>query len=313
MRRDYAGRVSAFVRSRVAVAVLIAAWASGVALAVTEPPPDPIRLGLYEWMGTAPIVVAADVVTDDGKYVQAITRTPIKGGLVAGDTVLIDLRRVNRDREVGVRPLDLAKGHAYLLLLGPSGRGAKEPHPVYDLVRGLAGARELPTEGAAAVVDAASRLARIQERKNDAILWSSVRELLDDPNPVLVDAALELVVKFRRESADLVPVVTPLLESPRPDIRRRAVLIVGRILTKPGTDSLPERGSLIGEMTGRARRDEDPTVRQTATAALAVLPDAGIDETLRTIGQDDPDQNVRFEAEKALYERKENAALRRSD
>jgi HEAT repeat protein len=174
-------------------------------------------------------------------------------------------------------------------------------------------ARELPAEGAGAVVDAASRLARIQERKNDTILWSSIQELLDDPNPVLVDAALELVIKFRRESVELLPAASPLLASPRPDIRRRAALIIGRVLAKPDTASLPERGALIGELTSRARRDDDPAVRQTATAALALLPDMGIDETLRTIGQDDPDQNVRFEAEKALYERKQSAALRRSD
>jgi hypothetical protein len=313
MRPDYPDRMSVFARMRFVGTMLVAAGASGGAFAVTEPPPDPVRLGLYEWMGTAPIVISAEILVDDGKFVQAVSRTTIKGGLAEGTVVLVDLKRVNRDREVGVRPLDLAKGHAYLLLLKPSGRDPKDPHPLFDLVRGLTGARELPAEGAAAVVDAAIRLAKIQERKNDALLWASVQDLLDDPNPVLVDAALELVIKFRRESADLIPVVAPLLESPRPDIRRRAVLLVGRVLAKPGTESLPERGAMIGELTGRARRDDDAEVRQTATAALAILPDAGIDETLRTIGQDDPDQNVRFEAEKALYERKQNAALRRSD
>jgi hypothetical protein len=43
------------------------------------------------------------------------------------------------------------------------------------------------------------------------------------------------------------------------------------------------------------------------------LPDAGIDETLRAIARDDPDQDVRFEAEKSLFERSQTAAHERSD
>jgi len=272
--------------------------------AVTEPPPEPIRLGLFEWMATAPIVVAADVLADDGKFVQALTRAPIKGGVPAGTVVLVDLKKANRDRAVGTRSLDLAKGHAYLLLLQASSRARKEPDPVYDLVRGMAGARELPQETSSAVIGAAARLAEIQERKNDALLWSTVPDLLEDPNPVLVDAALELVIKFRRETSALLPVVEPLLESPRPDVRQRAVLVVGRILRKDDKSEIPERSVIVAEITGRARRDDDVLVRKTATAAIAALSDPGIDETLRTISRDDPDQDVRFEAEKALYERK---------
>jgi HEAT repeat protein len=296
----------------IAAAAFVGALTFG-AHAVTEPPPEPVRLGLYEWMGTAPIVVAADVIADDGKYVVAIARSSVKGGTPPGTTLLVDLRGANRDRAVGVKPLDLSKGHAYLLLLKPSRKSGKEPQPVFDIVRGLTGARELPLEGADAVIDAATRLGRIQERRSDEVLWESIPEFLEDPNPVLVDASLELVVKFRRENLDLIPVLAPLLESPRPDVRRRAVVVVGRLLARPGSDAVPERGSLVGELTGRARRDDDPLVRRAAVAALAVLRDSGIDETLRTISHDDPDQDVRFEAEKALFDRKESAQLRRSD
>jgi hypothetical protein len=295
-------------------AAALFAWAAFLgAQAVTEPPPDPVRLGLYEWMGTAAIVVAADVIVDDGKFVVAVSRSSIKGTIPPGTTLYVDLRNANRDRAVGVRPLDLSKGRAYLFLLKASRRGAKEPHPVFDLVRGLGGARELPQEGAEALVDAATRLGQIQERRSDDLLWSSIPDFLEDPNPVLVDASLELVVKFRRESLGMIPVLAPLMESPRPDVRQRAVVVVGRLLARPGSESVPERGALVGEITGRARRDDDPLVRRAAVAALAVLRDSGIDETLRAVSHDDPDQDVRFEAQKALFERKESAEVRRSD
>ena len=298
-------------RTRRAIALaVVTAGAVAAALAVTEPPPEPQKLGLFEWMGVAPIVVAASVVADDQKFVQAITQTSIKGGLKSSDVVLVDLRAANRDRDPGVRALDLATGRSYLLLLKPSSRGKNLPHPVYDLVRGIRGARPLPPEGSQATIDAAIQLGDLQERKDDELLWAKLPDFIEDTNPVLVDAALDLYVKFRRESAALVPVVEPLLDHPAPDFRRRAVLLLGRILARPAGEGVPERSMVVAELTGRARRDTEVDVRREATAALAALHDPGIDETLRTISRDDPDQNVRFEAEKALFERSQRAGTR---
>ena len=86
------------------------------------------------------------------------------------------------------------------------------------------------------------------------------------------------------------------------------------MLSRIGSAVLPERSEVVAALTGRARRDEDAGVRREATAALAALPDAGIDETLRAIAQDDPDQDVRFEAEKSVFIRRQAAAPpKRSD
>jgi hypothetical protein len=296
-----------------AIVASIVAGAPGDVRAVTEPRPEPIKLGLYEWMATAPIVIAADVVADDGKLVQAIVRTPIKGGLAVNAVALIDQRQANRDRAVGAAALDLTKGRAYLLLLQPSTRRKSEPSPVYDLVRGAGGARPLPLEGSAATVAAASRLAEVQERRSDEFFWAILPDFLQDENPVLVDEALDLYVKFRREKVDLVPIVQPLLEHPRPDIRRRAALLLGRVLARAEGGAVAERPRIVAELTGRARRDDDVAVRREATSALAALPDAGIDETLRVIARDDPDQDVRFEAEKSIFERSQVAAPKRAD
>src|SRR5882672_2251163 len=167
-RSHYPGRVtprSSLLRLVIVTAVL--GFAGGQLRAVTEPPPEPVHLGLYEWMATAPIVIAADVVADDGKFVQAIARAAIKGALTVHAVVLVDLRQANRDREAGEAALDLAKGRAYLLLLKLSTRRTNEPSPVYDLVRGQRGAKALPLEGSAATIDAAARIAEVQERNSD--------------------------------------------------------------------------------------------------------------------------------------------------
>jgi hypothetical protein len=298
---------------RLAAAAAVAWSACSEPRAVTEPPPEPVRLGLYEWMGVAPIVVAADVVADDGKFVRAIAQTAVKGGFAVGGVALVDLRRANRDREPGTAAADLTKGRSYLLLLKASSRGKSETNPVFDLVRGTRGIRALPLEGSAATIDAAVRLAKLQERNDDGVLWATLPGFLEDANPVLVDAALDLYVKFRREGVALVPVLEPLLEHPRPEFRRRAALLLGRVLVRAGAADVPERSQLVAELTGRARRDDDVAVRREATSALASLNDAGIDETLRAIARDDPDQDVRFEAEKSLFERSRTAAPRRFD
>ncbi len=297
----------------VTVAAAVLSLARTQAGAVTVPPPDPIRLGLYEWMSVAPIVIAADVVADDGRYVQAIARSAIKGGLAAGAVVLVDLRQANRDRDVGTPRLDLGSGREYLLLLKSSMGGRSEPYPVFNLVRGTRGAKALPAEGRAATIDAIARLAEVQERNNDGVLWARLAEFLEDQNPMLVDAALELYVKFRREAVTLIPVVQPLLAHPRPDFRRRAALLLGRVLARAGPAEIPVRQSIVAALMGRARRDDDAAVRREATSALAALPDAGVEETLRAIARDDVDRDVRFEAEKSLFERSQGPARERSD
>jgi len=150
----------------VAVSALVA-LTPRAAFAVSEPPPDPIRLGLYEWMGVAPVVIAAHIIADDAKFVVAIATTPIKGGFSAGDSFAIDLRQANRDRDPGAPALDLVKGKAYLLLLRASTRGQGASRPVFALERGVRGARELPLEGSAATIDAGplGRHSRKKERR----------------------------------------------------------------------------------------------------------------------------------------------------
>ncbi len=301
------------LRITVVSSAVFALMAASRVLAVTEPPPDPIRLSLYEWMGVAPIVVAADIVVDDERFVRASVKVPIKGVLSDGPMFEVEQRRINRDREEGVPALSLKRGTTYLLLLVPTGRRTKASYPEFDLARGVRGARALPPEGSEALIDAARRLGEVQDRKNDEYLWTALPDMLEDSNPVLVDTALDLYVKFHREGVALAPLLAPLLSHPRPDFRQRSALLLGRVLRREQAAALPERSELVAELTGRARRDDDATVRREAAAALAALPDPGVDETLRAISHDDPDQNVRFEAEKSLAERAPAHSRPRSD
>ena len=85
------------------------------------------------------------------------------------------------------------------------------------------------------------------------------------------------------------------------------------MLSREGSNAVPGRSEFVAALAGRARRDDEASVRREATAALASLRDSGIDETLRAIARDDPDQDVRFEAERSVFERAQAAAPKRSD
>jgi HEAT repeat protein len=60
-------------------------------------------------------------------------------------------------------------------------------------------------------------------------------------------------------------------------------------------------------LIGAARRDPAPAVRVWATWALGRFPDAAAVEVLEEISDSDPEQEVRYAAEKILLERRKTA------
>ena len=85
----------------------------------------------------------------------------------------------------------------------------------------------------------------------------------------------------------------------------RALNIAAQIIERADDESLPEADLMRTEFIGRARRDDDPRVRSAAVDALAQLDLAGIDLLLEEIARDDPDQTVRYSAERRLLDRAE--------
>lgn len=258
---------------------------------------------LYEWMAVAPIVVAGRVAADDGRYVELLVEEGFRGGAAAGALLLVDQRRANLDRPEGTAPVQLERGTRYLVLLEP--RRTRRDGTVYALVRGTRGARPVPEEGAAVWLEAAARLAALQERRDEEAVWTAFAEMLAGDNPVLLDTALDMLGKFRRAEAALLPRLRPLFAHPRPDVRRRALGLAGQAVRKSPAGELPDADGLLVEIIARARRDESPEVRGAAVEALGAFPGQRVETVLRQIAREDPEQEVRYRAERALYERGE--------
>ncbi len=262
-------------------------------------------LNLYDWMGVAPTVVHGEVRGENGKYIEVRVDRVIRGDLEVGQPILVNLRKVNRGQDLGDPLLKLPPGKSFLLLLQtapPPRNNNKAPSlELFDLVRGVNGAREVPPEGSGALLDAAEALARVQDRKDERFTWTTMRGFLEDTNPVLIGTALEHHLKFDRGGAEVLSLIRPLLDHPRADLREGAAQLIGEILSRAGGEELEERSLLLGELAARARRDPVVPVRIAATVALGSLWNEATRELLEEIARDDPDQQVRYAAERLIY------------
>ena len=261
-------------------------------------------LNLYDWMGKAPIVVYARVARTSTKLVDLEIRAVLRGPLERDKMITVHLRVANRERSLTETALRLPEGESYLVLLETAPPRKKAERPQFRLVRGIHGVREVPREGGQALLGAARALARIQDRKSESARWQGMEGLLEDTNPLLLATALDHHLKFDRGEPELLLTIRPLLDHPQPDLRERAARLIAEILSRRGGPAIPESSMLQAELAGRARRDDAAAVRVAATRALHLLSGEGTEDLLQEIASDDPDQSVRYTAERLLYERR---------
>lgn len=265
-------------------------------------------LNLYEWIGVAPTIVTAESLGANGRFTEIRILEVLRGERPPDPVVRVDVRRANRERNRNSdsKALRLETGTSYVLLLQRAPSKDKGPMLGFDLMRGVNGARELPAEGSAAYVDALLRFIEIQDHKDDLKTWVELREMLEETQPMLIETALDQFLKFRRGDAELLQVVRPLLDHPAQRLRERAVKLIGQILVlaESRQEPIPDADTLKNELVGRARRDSSVPVRMAATLALNGLRDERVSEILEEIAEDDPDQRVRYAAEKAMFDRR---------
>jgi len=290
--------------ARVAALLLGAGIAGSLPAAADERAPAP-----YEWTQVAPVVVAGTSLGEDGRYVDFVVTDVVRGDLRRGEAVRVDVRSANRDRdrELDPRALHLDAGQAYVLLLEPtvSQPDAAEKNRSFALVRGIDGAHRLPPEGRQAYLDALRRFVAIQNARSEAVKWAALDEMLGETNPLLLAAALEQFLKFRRGTAAQAAAVPPLLDHPQAEIREQAAQLAGQILDRRGTagEALPDEEQMRLSLVARARRDASVPVRIAAARAVGEFDDPGAEEVLREIAASDPVQEVRYEAEVLLLDR----------
>lgn len=260
---------------------------------------------LYEWLATAPVVLAGENLGTYGKYAEFQIEGLYRGQ--AAELIFVNIRRTNRDRDriLHKEPLKFEEGQRYLLLLEPIAPGTSEGRPTFGLVRGVRGSRDVPAEGAGPLLEATERLVRIQDQRDDRVTWRELADMLDDTNRILIETALDQFLKFRRGDQELIGSLRPLLDHPAPDFRERTARLIGQILGRAREGTIQDAVELQDELGARARRDEEIPVRVAAVHALDQLESDTVLEILEEIAREDPEQAVRYAAETLMFDREE--------
>jgi hypothetical protein len=141
--------------------------------------------------------------------------------------------------------------------------------PVYRVIRGPRGARQLPAEGSPALLDAMERFVLVQDAGDDRVTWGLLGEMLQETNPIVLETALGQFLKFRRGETDMLPAVLPLLDHPVAEIRARSARLIGQIVRRYAAAGIRQEEELRSAIAARARRDEVVAVRVAATESLA--------------------------------------------
>jgi hypothetical protein len=265
-------------------------------------------LNWLDWSAIAPEIVVAKILGKEGRSIVAVTETVLKGDRSAGDEFLIHLRTANRNRMSHEPILRLLHGETYLLLLESTGPG--ENYPKYILSRGVRGARELPREGASGIVSAIEEFLAIHGLEDYDKVWERHEALLESTNPIVIEAMLSQFTKFRRGTTELIPTVMPLMSHPIPGIRAGSASLLGQILEETAGSAADVQPAVPGELIAMARGDNDIPARMAAIRAVAWIPGDGTQTVLEEISRKDPDQLVRYTAQKILLVKAEEGAAR---
>jgi len=289
---------------------ILATVTASALIALAAPPGSAVdtfhkigELNYYEWIAVAPIVVAGTSLGDNGRHVEFRVRHSLRGTTADGATIRIDLKHANRNRRRSDNPfsLKMAEQTDFIVLL-------ENPHTLKDgaqafrLARGVHSVRELPLEAQQGLLEAVAMFVEIQNQKDDRVTWRRMGQMLEQTNPLAIRTALEQMFKFRRGTLDQLFSVRPLFDHPDPSIRQNAARVAGLVVQRHADVDVPEEEALLAELIGVARRDETVEPRVAATEALAAFGVSRVEAVLDEIASSDPEQSVRYSAERILME-----------
>jgi len=265
-------------------------------------PSEHVPLTLFQLLARATLVVHVRVKDGAQRYASVDVLETL-----LGESPAARLRIDFRDLNLQLRGQDLIvfnnQADYVLFLEKPTWRKPKEKNrDLYALFHGRRGQMLLPPEGLGVPLEAIREMAKLVGRPPEDQV-ESLRALMIRPNPILRQAVLEELTRMRACSiADLGPLST-LARDPLPAIRGQALATIGMVLKDPGDEMSQEPRRIALELCReRARNDAAPSVRVEAVRALSswdrrddVVPD------LRAVAGIDPDQSVRYEAERVLF------------
>ncbi len=287
-----------------AAAVLAVAYAAGSAAAAAGGGDG--DLNLYQMMARADLVVRVRVHEGALRHALVDVEEEILGK-APSRRLRIAFRHFNTARQRRSGPIVFPDGQEEILFLvpHPSAKRKEKNRDLFELLHGARGRLTLPAEGAGAILEALRRLVDMVNRDPASQIVELKRQIAV-PNGYLRETALDELMRLDAATPELYDRLIPLVTDPAPGIRARSLRMIGRIFGSsrldPIGDSPDQAQHALAAVIERARNDEDADVRIDAVRAMSDWPDHGsIEAELRAIAAGDPSQEVRFEAERALY------------
>ena len=262
-----------------------------------EPP------GLYEMTARADLVVSAQVDSGSLKLAQVRVVEVFRGRATPRDRLQIAFREFNLDLGKEDR-IVFEAGATDVLFLVPelNGEGKRKGSDRYTLLRGRFGKFPLPREGEEIYLEALRGFVKLVSIKDHRELFRRLKDLVESPNPILVNAALKEVLKLDIMDRELVPAVMVYYRDPAPARRVAALRLMERLFARSrDREKDPDfHESALPPITVLARNDPDETVRVAAVDALGAWGGAAVAETLGEIARQDSAQAVRYKAQVIL-------------
>jgi HEAT repeat protein len=263
-------------------------------LAKGEAPPS-----LYELTARSDLVVLARVISGALKLAQVQVREIFRGSVPPGARLQIAFRDFNTNLGKENR-IVFDDGESELLFLVPEvdAEGKRKGKDRYTLFRGRFGRFQLPREGGDVYLDAVREFAGLAALKDHRELFRRLKALLLSPNPVLVDAGLQEVLKLDLVDREMVPQILRFSQDVAPGRRIAAMRLASRLFTglRNKTEESELQDALLPPLVVLARNDPDEQVRVESVLALGAWGGEAVQETLREIADQDPAQTVRYQA-----------------
>ncbi len=281
-------------------------------LTAGSPLADVEQLTLYQRTARAPLVVRAKALTDSTRRPQLEVLEILKGSCASKILTVVPHFEDNVHPTPWLKREIFLKGEESLLFLTPYvdeyGRG--EGPETFSVMNAAGGKLAIPAEGGDALLKAIHRFIGIVSSGQHDRQAISLRSLMGEKNPYMVEAGLQECLRLRlAESGDVVPLMA-LLQHQRPDFRTGALALLNLIVRDAAAvgQDLPARAQLFQRVAVIARQDADESARAAAVGVLEAYGDAAALSIIESIGRVDSSQKVRYEAQVAAYRLKQRGS-----
>ena len=280
--------------------VLAIGWLAGLAPARA----DLLQLSLFERPAKSTLVVRGKVIRGDLRLAEIKVEEVLKG-FYDEPRLSVVFRLDNFTRRIWEKKVEFSNGERVLLFMKPfeNIRGENPRPDRFSLVYGHQGKVSLPPEGANAILEATRRFVHVQGQIDIEKMYQDLQSFLSDPNPLVLEAGLQQMVRLRLGRPEQIRAVLPILDHPVPDFRRGALMLLAQMYEDRDLwrAQLNNEDHILTHLLTRAREDEDTAVRKEAVRTLEARGKTDILPALEQIAGTDPKQSVRFQAQLAAY------------